>query len=75
MNEANSDNSIVAVDRFIKATRDSGYSSTSSALSELVDNSIEAGANRIQIIVETQSTGFIISVCDNGCGMDPFTLR
>lgn len=69
------ENSIVAVDRFIQATRDSGYRSTASAVSELVDNSIEAGARRISILVEKITTGFTISVCDDGCGMDPFTLR
>ena len=43
--------SIVAVDRFIQATRDSGYKSTSSAVAELVDNAIQADATRIRITV------------------------
>lgn len=71
---------IVALDRFIQATRDSGYKGTASALSELVDNSIQAQATRISIeIVEVskgpQSGSLEISICDNGIGMDPFTLR
>jgi anti-sigma regulatory factor (Ser/Thr protein kinase) len=71
--------SIIALDKFIQATRDSGYKSTASAISELVDNSIQAGATRIAIAVAAKTDDeekFIeVSVLDNGCGMDPFTLR
>jgi len=71
---------IVALDRFIQATRDSGYKGSASAISELVDNSIQAEATAIAIEIveiagETQSESLEISVCDNGIGMDPFTLR
>ena len=71
--------SIVAVDRFIQATRDSGYKSTSSAVAELVDNAIQADATRIRITVchatggETGAVELLVQ--DNGTGMDPFTLR
>lgn len=72
--------SIVALDRFIQATRDSGYKGTASAISELVDNSIQAKATKISIaIVENHdapgSGSMEVSICDNGVGMDPFTLR
>ena len=71
--------SIVAVDRFIQATRDSGYKSTSSAVAELVDNAIQADATRIRITVRRAidgETGAVeLLVQDNGTGMDPFTLR
>jgi hypothetical protein len=71
---------IVALDRFIQATRDSGYKGTASAISELVDNSIQAEATVIAIEVAEVTGGdwsesLEISVCDNGIGMDPFTLR
>ncbi|UNK58899.1 ATP-binding protein [Pseudoxanthomonas daejeonensis] len=73
------DCSIIALDKFIQATRDSGYKSTAAALSELVDNSIQAGATRIAIkiaMTDAESgNGIEVSVLDNGCGMDPFTLR
>ncbi len=75
------DCSIIALDKFIQATRDSGYKGTASAISELVDNSIQAGATRIAITVaaataESEDEKTIdISLRDNGCGMDPFTLR
>ena len=71
--------SIVAVDRFIQATRDSGYKSTSSAVAELVDNAIQAEATRIRITVRYATDGdrgaIELLVQDDGSGMDPFTLR
>src|SRR5258708_22624916 len=72
--------SIVAVDRLIQATRDSGYKGSASAISELVDNSVQAGAKKIAIsITEASSSAeqkeMEVSILDNGCGMDPFTLR
>src|SRR5882672_7511310 len=71
--------SIIAVDRFIQSTRDSGYKSTSSAIAELVDNALQAGATtiavRIVAVDESQACPIAISVSDNGCGMSPETLR
>ena len=69
--------SIVTPHRFIRATRDSGYRSTASAVSELVDNAIQARARKIDIHVETDSTqgSLVVTVADNGCGMDASTLR
>lgn len=46
--------SIVAVDKFIQATRDSGYKGTSSAVAELVDNSLQAGATEISVSVTVE---------------------
>ena len=70
---------IVVVDRFIQATRDSGYKNTSSAVAELVDNAIQADATRIRITVchatEGETGAVELLVEDNGTGMDPFTLR
>lgn len=74
--------SIIALDKFIQATRDSGYKGTASAISEIVDNSIQASAKHIEIHVIASSAGededakvIDVSVIDDGCGMDPFTLR
>ena len=68
---------IVAPDRFIRATRDSGYRNTASAISELVDNAIQAGARNIDIFIEKKANSppLEITIADNGCGMDRFTLR
>jgi hypothetical protein len=79
--------SIVRQDRFIEATRDSGYKGTESALSELIDNSIQAGASRVAISMiavdeESQGAGrpkiprvVEVAIADNGRGMDAELLR
>ncbi len=73
------DFSIVAVDKFIQATRDSGYKGTASAVAELVDNSLQAGASIIKVSITAADVDeehpIILSVIDNGCGMDSTTLR
>lgn len=73
------ESSIVVLDRFIEATRDSGYKGTSTALAELVDNSIQAGARRVWITIEAnhadEQLPLTVSVLDDGCGMDKTTLR
>ncbi len=71
-------NSIVALDKFILSTRDSGYKSTPSAVSELLDNALQAGARRVRISIEKVEgpTGadIRVQVADDGCGMDRHTL-
>lgn len=81
------DYSIVRQDRFIEATRDSGYKGTDSALSELIDNSIQARASAVAIefiSLTEDSDGpgrpkmprvLEVLVADNGRGMDAETLR
>ena len=66
----------------VAAMRDSGYKSTTHALAELIDNSIEAGATAIEIFglsQENEQTGRVtlteLAVLDNGAGMDATTLR
>src|SRR2546421_5353587 len=68
--------SIIALDRFIQSTRDSGYKGTVSAIAELVDNSLEASARRIDIHIRKSTSGddFEVSVLDDGTGMDGDTL-
>jgi hypothetical protein len=71
--------SIVAVDKFIQATRDSGYKGTSSAVAELVDNSLQAGANSITVSLSVDGGDgrhpVVLTVIDNGSGMNSQTLR
>lgn len=71
--------SIVAVDKFIQATRDSGYKGTPSAVAELVDNSLQAGATSITVSItvdeQNDERPIVLTVVDNGSGMDPQTLR
>lgn len=70
--------SIIVLDKFILATRDSGYKGTESALAELVDNSLQAGARRVAITISAEEEGLYplrVAVLDDGCGMDRATLR
>ena len=71
--------SIVVVDKFIQATRDSGYKGTVSALSELVDNSLQAGATRVDILIDDYNKGhehpLEVAIIDNGCGMTGKVLQ
>lgn len=69
---------LVDEQRFILSTRDAGYRSTSSAIAELVDNSVQAGATNIRVFVNQEGVGLErelqVAVLDNGCGMDVETL-
>jgi len=68
----------------IRSMRDNGYKNASYAIAELVDNSVQAGANTIEIICKEEDE-FIhqrrrsrvreIAVIDNGCGMNTTVLR
>lgn len=69
-------------ERFIESMRSSGYKDTSYAVAELVDNAIDAGAQRINIICHERlnhSTRrhslYQISVLDDGSGMNSLGLR
>lgn len=68
----------------VTAMRDSGYKNTAYALSELIDNSIQAGADLVEVfcienrvLVKQRERRRIseIGVLDNGSGMDSATLR
>ncbi len=70
--------SIVALETFIEATRDAGYRSTATAIAELIDNALDAGATCVDIDLGKQEGlehPLVVAVQDNGCGMDAATLR
>ncbi len=67
-----------------ESARDSGYKNAAYALGELVDNSIQAGAHDVEIIMFERFGGAgkrqmwnvqQIGILDNGCGMDPLLQR
>ncbi|MYB49150.1 MAG: hypothetical protein F4X72_07765 [Dehalococcoidia bacterium] len=67
----------------IRAIRDSRYHNTAYAIAELIDNSIEADAERVELLcmeetqqgpVRTRRKISEIAVLDNGTGMDARTL-
>lgn len=70
---------LINFQNFILATRDSGYKSTASALAELVDNSIEAGAKKVEIrinkITNQTDEQFEVLVIDNGKAMTEIQLN
>ena len=74
--------SIIDPGMTVKAMRDSGYKSTTHALAELIDNSIESQATAIEVFGvnrRNDRTGRFtlekLAVLDNGEGMDGDTLR
>ena len=83
--DTHTDFSIVPTKLAIDAMRDSGYKDTDHAIAELIDNSIEARADLIELIaVQTPPDPAVrysrarvteIAVADNGHGMDGVTLR
>jgi len=58
----------------MNSLRDLGYD-FASAVADLVDNSIEAGATVIAIDVEFEGNDSWVRIADNGCGMSPDQLR
>ena len=78
---------IVQEDHFIQATRDSGYKSTASAISELADNAFQAGANTFIVNFKCEAENYSgrgrpqsqvvkeVRCIDDGSGMSPDVLR
>ena len=69
--------SIVQIRQMGDALRSSGYKSIDSAIAELIDNSIEAGAHDIFVIMTERidpdthrKAIYEFGILDNGCGMD-----
>lgn len=78
------DASFIPADLAIRAMRDSGYKNTAYALAELIDNSVQAEANnieiiciedQIQVVSRTRKRLSKIAVLDDGNGMDAIVLR
>ena len=72
-------NSIVPVHLVVKSLRDNGYKNTAYAIAELIDNSIQHGSDRVDLIclekdqlLGTKHVSRIheIGILDNGNGMD-----
>lgn len=80
----NPDSDIIPPELAVRAMRDSGYRNTATALAELIDNSVQAKASRVDLIcveamqkVERRESRRIqaIAVLDNGTGMTPEVLK
>lgn len=66
---------LINAPRVVEALRDAGYLDTASAISELVDNALEADATRISIEISKTEGGLRIEVSDNGLGMASDEVR
>lgn len=69
---------LVRFETFIQAIRDSGYKGTASAIAELIDNALEAGARTVRIDLITEPGAdrvTTIRVLDDGEGMTPSVLQ
>ncbi len=75
---------IVPTHLAIRAMRDNGYKNAAYALAELMDNAIQAGAERVELLAaerselvqqRQRSRLHHVAVLDDGCGMDADTLR
>ena len=57
----------------IKSIAEQGYS-LESALADLMDNSISANADKIEVLIDTEQEPFTLFIADNGNGMDEKAL-
>ena len=74
MASVNAHELIPSAKRLITSLRDMGYD-FSSAVADLVDNSIEAKASRIDVRAEFFADDTWLRIVDNGRGMSPAQLR
>lgn len=58
----------------IKSIAEQGYS-LETALADLIDNSISANANRVEVLTQIDKEPFILFLSDNGNGMDLDSLK
>jgi Histidine kinase-, DNA gyrase B-, and HSP90-like ATPase len=69
--------SLISPTNFVLATRDTGYKSTTVAIAEFIDNSLQAAAHRISVNVVANGNSqypIEIVIIDDGTGMDIGTL-
>lgn len=66
---------LVDTARFVVSTRETGYRSAVTALAELVDNALQAGARKIDVVFATGEDGLRLAVRDDGAGIRPENLQ
>jgi len=71
---------LTVADAFVRGIRDLGYKNTGNALAELIDNSVQAGASRIDILfgyekAPSEKKPSEIAIVDNGHGMEAAMIR
>ena len=58
----------------IKSISEQGYS-LETALADLIDNSISANSDKVEILTDTQNEPFTLFLADNGDGMNLSELK
>jgi Histidine kinase-, DNA gyrase B-, and HSP90-like ATPase len=68
---------LIVGDAFVRGMRDIGYKSTSYAMAELIDNSIQADSTWVEVVFgfEKGAKPSKIAMVDNGSGMEPRMAR
>lgn len=71
---------LMVPEAFVRGIRDIGYRSNGDALAELIDNSLQAYAERIDVVFGYAASGsskkpMQLAVVDNGHGMEPAMIR
>jgi len=68
-------NNLFNQSNFLLATRDSGYKNLASSVAELIDNSLEANANKVVVNFNKNDSDYCVTISDDGTGMNAKTLR
>ena len=68
---------LIVGDAFVRGMRDIGYKSTSYAMAEIIDNSVQANATWLDVVFgfNNGAKPAKIAIIDNGWGMVPATGR
>ena len=71
---------LMVPEAFVRGIRDLGYRSNGDAVAELIDNALQAHADRIDVLFGYEGTGsskkpLQMAVVDNGHGMEPAMIR
>jgi hypothetical protein len=79
MQQEGFDFTLVVAGAFVRGIRDIGYRHTGTALNELIDNSIQAGAEKVHIVFGYEGLSdtkpSYVAVLDDGHGMEPTMTR
>jgi hypothetical protein len=79
MTEGGFDFSLVVGDAFVRGIRDIGYKHTGTALDELIDNAVQAEAEKIHVVFgfdgDSEKKPDRVAVIDDGHGMDEVMIR
>lgn len=70
---------LIVAHAFVRGIREIGYKHTGTALDELIDNSVQAGATRVDVVFgyggKSDKKPTQIAIIDDGHGMEPDMIR